>query len=59
MRNLGLLTAFAAMTVSTAPAFAEPAKNDEPEKPVLEKDLSAKDVVATPATDLNRANAVS
>jgi hypothetical protein len=53
MRNLGLLTALAAMALLPPPALAEPAKSDEPEKPLLEKDLTAKDVVATPATDLN------
>lgn len=56
MRNLGWMTAFSALALCAGPALADPARdnrNEKPEKPVLEKDLSPTDVVATPANDLN------
>jgi hypothetical protein len=58
MSNLGWMTAFSALALCAAPAFAEPAstatvKEDKPDKPVLEKDLRPVDVVTTPASDLN------
>jgi hypothetical protein len=53
MRNI-TLTALAALTLLAAPALArEPDPSDKPEKPITDKEPSAKDVIATPATDLN------
>jgi hypothetical protein len=48
--TLVVLSAFA---VLATPAAAEPGKPDKPDKPVANKDVSATDVVTTPATDLN------
>ena len=45
------LTALSAFSLFAAPAIA--AEPDEPDKPVTQKDVTAKDVVTTPATDLN------
>jgi hypothetical protein len=48
------LSALSVFALLTSPAFAsDPAKPDEPEKPITQKDVTAKDVVTTPATDLN------
>ena len=49
--TLSALSAFALLALPAA--AAEPGKADEPEKPVTQKDVTAQDVVATPATDLN------
>ena len=49
--TLSALSAFALLAWPAA--AAEPGKPDEQEKPVTQKDVTAKDVVATPATDLN------
>jgi hypothetical protein len=48
------LTTLAALTMAAAPALAHAAQpSDKPEKPITEKEPSAEDVIATPATDLN------
>jgi len=48
------LSALSAFAVLASPALAgEPGKPDEPAKPMTQKEPSATDVAATPATDLN------
>jgi hypothetical protein len=48
------LSALSAFAVLASPALAEePGKPDEPDKQVTQKDVTARDVVSTPATDLN------
>lgn len=50
----GLVPAFAALAIVSAPAFAQEKRDPEKsEKPITQKDVTATDVVATPATDLN------
>lgn len=46
--------ALSALALLASPAFAgEPDKPDQPDKPVTQRDVTAKDVVTTPASDLN------
>lgn len=52
MRKMSWLT-LSAVALATAPALAEPGDADQPDKPITQRDVTAKDVVATPATDLN------
>jgi hypothetical protein len=47
------MTALSALALLAAPALAEPVKDDKPDRPVTDKDVTAQDVVETPATDLN------
>lgn len=49
MRKMSWL-AFSAFALAASPALAQ---SGEPEKPITQKDVTAKDVVSTPATDLN------
>lgn len=42
-----------ALTLAAAPLAAEPGVPDKPEAPVTDKDISARDVVTTPVSDLN------
>jgi hypothetical protein len=53
MRNAGLITTFAALAMLAGPGLADPPKDDKADKPITEKDVTAQDVVETPATDLN------
>ena len=54
-----LIVLLAGFALASAPAIAaqpdkpEPAKSEEPAKPVTDRNVSATDVVATPASDLN------
>ena len=47
------LLAMALIGAGAAPALAQPSAGGEPAKPVMQRDPSAVDVVATPVTDLN------
>lgn len=52
MRKMNWL-ALSAFALAASPAIAEPGVADRPDKPIMQKDVTAKDVVSTPATDLN------
>ena len=52
MRKMTLL-ALSMLALTSATAQAEPGVADQPDKPITQKDVTATDVIATPATDLN------